>query len=75
VFGGKIAISRSYLLQIEKVSLHQAHTEGLPDPRDTKRTITCVTCHVPHGGGKGLLITGTTRTENLCLDCHSLNDL
>lgn len=73
--GSKVAISQRYLQEIEKVSMHQAHTEGLPDPRNTKQTITCLTCHVPHGGEKALLITGNASTEKLCLECHSFKDL
>jgi predicted CXXCH cytochrome family protein len=68
-------ISHRYLDEIAKVSMHQAHTEGLRDPRNPQQTITCLTCHVPHGGGKGLLVTGSTSTTKLCMQCHTIKDL
>ncbi len=42
------------------------------DPTDPKkeRMISCLTCHLPHGGGKAMLVTGQDNSGSLCATCH-----
>lgn len=44
---------------------------GVPDPNDTKRMLSCVSCHQPHGAAeRPLLQFGLKSTLELCLRCH-----
>jgi predicted CXXCH cytochrome family protein len=45
---------------------------GVLDPTDPQhvKMITCIRCHVPHGGGQKLLVTGQDTSGSLCAQCH-----
>ncbi len=47
-------------------------TSGRPDPRDPQRSLTCVSCHNPHGSDADKLLPEEDAMM-VCLDCHQMN--
>ncbi len=48
-----------------------AHPMGpnVPDPRDSSRTVDCLSCHDPHASGERMLLRASPERE-LCVGCH-----
>jgi len=81
IFDGTVRLPETYLTQVFVVLLDDrglGHPQGghpvggVLDPSDPQKlkTITCLSCHTPHGGGKELLVTGTETSGSLCGQCH-----
>lgn len=82
IFDGGVRLPENYLKQVLLLRLDDkglGHPQekhpvgGVLDPSDPQktRTITCLSCHTPHGGGKALLVTGEETSGSLCSRCHA----
>ena len=82
LFDGAVRLPGDYLDQVRVLPLDdkgRGHPQdrhpvgGVLDPSDPQktRTITCVRCHEPHGGGRALLVTGKSGSGSLCSQCHA----
>jgi predicted CXXCH cytochrome family protein len=82
IFDGAVLLPANYFDQMKHLPLDNSglgHPEprhpvgGVVDPSDPKKVkmLTCLSCHVPHGGGTALLVTGTETTGPLCKLCHT----
>src|SRR5271157_965767 len=81
IFDGTVRLPETYLSQVLVLRLDDkglGHPQekhpagGVLDPTDPQklRMITCLSCHTPHGGGRGLLVTGMDTSGSLCSQCH-----
>ncbi len=82
IFNGAVRLPQSYFDKVVLLRLDEkgvGHPQerhpvgGVLDPSDPQklRKITCLSCHVPHGGDDALLVTGTD-SGALCSRCHTL---
>jgi predicted CXXCH cytochrome family protein len=81
IFGGAVRLPQEYMKQVTVLDLdekglgHPAPRHPVSaalDPTDPQklRPISCLTCHTPHGGARGLLVTGVEAPGSLCVRCH-----
>jgi predicted CXXCH cytochrome family protein len=81
IFNGTVRLPENYLNQVFLLRLDDkgfGHPDdkhpvgGVLDASDPQKVklITCLSCHTPHGGGKGLLVTGMDTNASLCARCH-----
>ena len=82
IFSGAVRLPGNYLYQTPVLRLDdkgRGHPQdrhpvgGAIDPSDPQklRTITCVRCHDPHGGGRAMLVTAKDESGSLCSQCHA----
>jgi predicted CXXCH cytochrome family protein len=82
IFNGTVRLPENYLSQVFLLRLDDkglGHPQaghpvgGVLDPSDPQKvkSITCVSCHTPHGGGEALLVTGEDTSGTLCSQCHA----
>ncbi len=82
IFDGNVRLPENYLSQVFLLRLDdkgRGHPQelhpvgGVVDPTDPdkKRMITCLSCHVPHGGGLSLLVPAKDKSGSLCAQCHA----
>ncbi len=81
IFGGNVRLPENYFNLVTPLRLDEkglGHPQekhpvgGVLDPSDLQKTkkITCLSCHVPHGGGRALLIT-PMNGRSVCAQCHA----